>query len=98
VKLVVGRNEEENRKIETFAREQDLLLKASGFPGPLSLLRGKIDGRDIEKAVAITAHYSKAKGLRNAEVICKVVEEDRDRSLSASPIPRGEIERLMINE
>jgi tRNA U34 2-thiouridine synthase MnmA/TrmU len=98
VKLLVGRNEEENRKIETFALEQDILLKVSGIPGPLSLLRGKSDGRDIEKAAAITAHYSKAKGLGNAEVICKVVHEDRFRSLSAPPIPRGEIERLMINE
>jgi tRNA U34 2-thiouridine synthase MnmA/TrmU len=98
VKLVVGRNEEENQKIETFAQEQDLLLKVSGFPGPLSLLRGKSDGRDVEKAAAITAQYSKAKDLRNAEVIYKVVDEDHCRSLSISPIPRGEIERLMINE
>jgi tRNA U34 2-thiouridine synthase MnmA/TrmU len=98
VKLVVGRNEEENRKIETFAQERDLLLKLSGFPGPLSLLRGKGDGRDIEKAAAITAHYSKAKDLGNTEVIYKIVNEDRYRSLSIAPIPRGEIERLMINE
>jgi tRNA U34 2-thiouridine synthase MnmA/TrmU len=98
VKLVVGRNEEENRKIETFAQEEDFLLKVSGYPGPLSLLRGKSDGRDVERAAAITAHYSKAKDLGKTEVIYKIVNEDRYRSLSISPIPRGEIERLMINE
>jgi hypothetical protein len=96
VKLVVGRNEEENRKIETFAQEQDLLLRVSSIPGPLSLLRGKRDGRDIEKAAAMTAHYSKAKDLGNVGVIYKGVNEDRYRSLSVSPVPREEIERLMI--
>ena len=98
VKLVVGRQEEENQKIQTFAQGEDVLLKVSSFPGPLSLLRGKLDEGDIEKAAAITAHYSKAKDLGNAEVTYKVVDEDHHRSLSASPIPRREIERLMINE
>jgi len=98
VKLVVGRNEEENQKIETFAQGKDILLKVSNFPGPLSLLRGNVDEGDIEKAATITAHYSKAKDSGNAEVTCKGAEEDHQRSLSASPILRREIERLMINE
>jgi tRNA U34 2-thiouridine synthase MnmA/TrmU len=98
VKLVVGRNEEENRKIETFAQEKDILLKVSNFPGPVSLLRGRLGGGDIEKAAAVTAHYSKAKDSGNAEVTCKGVEEDHQRFLSASRISRREIESLMINE
>jgi tRNA-uridine 2-sulfurtransferase len=32
LKLVVGRNEEDNRKIQTFAQEEDILLKVSKFP------------------------------------------------------------------
>jgi tRNA U34 2-thiouridine synthase MnmA/TrmU len=98
VKLVVGRNEEENQKIETFAQEKDILLKVSNVPGPLSLLRGKFDEGDIEKAAAVTAHYSKARNSGNAEVTCKGVEEDDLRFLSASPVSRREIESLMINE
>ena len=98
VKLIVGRNEEENQKIETFAHDGDILFRVSGFPGPLSLLRGKVNEGDIEKAAAVTAHYSKAKDLGNAEVTCKGVDEDDHRTLSASVVPRREIERLMINE
>ncbi|MGD0918855.1 MAG: 7-cyano-7-deazaguanine synthase [Thermodesulfobacteriota bacterium] len=98
VKSVVGRNEEENRKIETFSQEDDILLKVSNFPGPLSLLRGKPDKGDLEMAAAITAHYGKAKGLEKIEVTYKVVDEDRHQSLSVLPVSRGEIERLMINE
>jgi predicted ribosome quality control (RQC) complex YloA/Tae2 family protein len=95
--LVVGRQEEENQKIQTFAQGEDILLKVSSFPGPLSLLRGKLDEGDIEKAAAITAHYSKAKGLERVEVTYQGVDEDHDRSLSLSPAPRGEIERWMIS-
>lgn len=98
VKLIVGRNEEENQKIETFAHDGDILFRVSGFPGPLSLLRGKVNEGDIERAAAVTAHYSKAKDLGNAEVTCKGVDEDDHRTLSASVVPRREIERLMINE
>jgi tRNA U34 2-thiouridine synthase MnmA/TrmU len=98
VKLVVGRNEEENQKIQTFSKKDDLLLKLSTFSGPLSLLRGKFGESDIEKAAAISVHYSKAKELGKAEVTYRVVGKDQSQSLSASPFSRREIERLMINE
>jgi len=98
VRLVVGRNEEENQKIQTFAQGGDILLKVSHFPGPLSLLRGKPQGGDIEKAAAITAHYGKAKDSGNIEVHFKSADEDHAQSLLAPTILRGEIEKLMIHE
>ena len=98
VKLIVGRNEEENQKIETFLQEKDILLKVSSFAGPLSLLRGEPDEGDIEKAAAITVHYSKAKNLEKVEVTYSFADEDQYRSLSVSPILREDIERVMINE
>jgi tRNA U34 2-thiouridine synthase MnmA/TrmU len=98
VKLVVGRNEEENQKIQTFAQGEDILLKVSSFPGPLSLLRGRLDEGDVERAASITAHYGKAKDLGNVEVIYKGADEDHPQSLLASPVSRGEIERWMICE
>jgi len=97
LKLVVGRNEEENQKIQTFSDEGDILLKLSRFPGPLSLLRGEAGEREIEKAAAITVRYSKAKDLEKVEVICKKARKDGDRSLFVSPLTEKEIEELMIN-
>jgi len=97
LKLVVGRNEEENQKIQTFSQEGDFLLKVSRFPGPLSLLRGKAEELEIETAAAITARYSKAKDLGKVEVICKDVKLSSDRTVSVSPISAKEIERWMIN-
>jgi tRNA-specific 2-thiouridylase len=98
VKLVVGRQEDENQRIQTFAQGEDILLKVSSFPGPLSLLRGSFADGDIERAAAITAHYSKAKDLQNIEVIYKSPGKDLSRSLLALPISRGEVEKWMICE
>jgi tRNA-specific 2-thiouridylase len=98
VKLVVGRNEEENQKIQTIAQENDILLKVASFPGPLSLLRGKPDEGDIEKGAAITVHYSKLKDLEKAEVTYRSADKEQRQSLFVSPISRVEIERVMINE
>jgi tRNA-specific 2-thiouridylase len=97
LKLVVGRNEEENQKVQTFSQEGDILFKVSRYPGPLSLLRGEAGETDIENAAAITARYSKAKDLEKVEVICKEVKLNGDRTLSVSPISDKEIERWMIN-
>jgi len=98
VKLVVGRNKEENQKVETFSRGGDILLKTACYPGPLSLLRGESKGEEIKKAASITARYSKAKDLEEVEVVFKKVNEERMISLWVSPISETEIEGLMICE
>lgn len=41
--LILGRNEKENRKIESLAEEGDILLHMPDRPGPTALLRGKGD-------------------------------------------------------
>ena len=97
-KLVVGRNEEENQKIQAFSREDDLLIKVAHHPGPFSLLRGKADEGEIERAAAITARYSKAKQLAKVEVICRKVPEETQRSLIVSPASETGIEGLMTHE
>jgi len=96
VKLVVGRNEEENLKIQTFSQEGDVLLQVSHYPGPLSLLRGAVNGKLIEKAAAITARYTRAKELNEVEVIWRKVKEEEGKSIFVSPISEGEMEGLMI--
>ena len=98
IKLVVGRNEEENQKIQTFAQEEDILLKLSHSPGPLSLLRGGVDEGSIEKAAAITVRYSKAKDLEKIEVFYKRVREDSGRSVYISSMSESEIKKWMICE
>ncbi len=96
VKLIVGRNEEENQKIRTFAQKGDVLLKLSSLPGPLSLLRGNAKPDEIEKAAAITVRYSKGKGKRQVEVSWKIMGEEEGHPLFVSSLSEEEIEKYMI--
>jgi tRNA U34 2-thiouridine synthase MnmA/TrmU len=99
LKLVVGRNAEDNKKLEAFTHKEDVLLKAAHHPGPLSLLRGEgAPPEEIERAAAITARYGKAKDLEHVEVHYWKGSQDSHQSLTASPMPRGRLRELMIGE
>lgn len=98
LKLVIGRNEEENQKIRTFAKDRDVLLKVSNHPGPLSLLRGEVDEGEMEKAASITARYSKAKGFEKIEVGYRKVEKEEERTMMVLPLSEAEIKKRMIFE
>lgn len=59
---VVGKNKEENEKMEKLKREKDILLKPE-FPGPSVLIRGrkgkKISSKTIQESQKLIAKYSK---------------------------------------
>ena len=60
-RIVVGRNEKENFRIQTLARDGDLLMEVKDYLGPITLIRGVISEEIIEKAARLTARYSKGK-------------------------------------
>lgn len=66
--LVVGRKEEENEKLLSLSRGGDFLLSLRGIPGPLGLLRGRVDDAGLRVAASIVARYSKARDKEAAEV------------------------------
>jgi len=98
VKLVVGRNEEENQKIETFSQAGDVLLKTVRYPGPVSLLRGEADETERGRAASITARYSKAKGMEKMEIHYQKVEREEEKSIFVSPLSEAEIQKGRISE
>lgn len=98
VKLVVGRNEEDNQKIETFSQAGDVLFKTIGYPGPVSLLRGEANGEGIERAASITARYGKAREMEKVEVHYRKIDGDPPQSLFVSPIPESDIKAFMVSD
>lgn len=96
VKLVVGRNEEENQRIRTFACEDDGLLKVVHYPGPLALLRGEADKALVEVAAALTARYSKAKGLEKVEV--SFHRNGQDRAIWVTPLSEAQLREWMVGD
>jgi len=61
VKLIVGRNEEENDAIVSLAKDEDFLMTTPSVPGPDVLLTGAITPEVEAMAAAITVSYSDAK-------------------------------------
>lgn len=57
-KLVVGRDESENRRLEALKEERDFLFQPEDLAGPSAILRGNIEGSSIlESASRIVAKY-----------------------------------------
>ncbi|MBW2148337.1 MAG: hypothetical protein JRG73_15870 [Deltaproteobacteria bacterium] len=59
VKLVVGRNEEENNKISAFPLHSDLLIRPHQFSGPVAAACGQVKAPDLALAGGIIARYGK---------------------------------------
>ena len=98
LKLVVGRTEEDNRKLQTFGHGEDVLIQLAHMAGPLSLLRGKAGEEDIRRACAITIRYSKAKVSEKIEVVYRRVCDEEGRSIFVSAAPEMEIRECMISQ
>jgi len=76
VKIIVGRNEEENKKIRKLAKRGDVLVEMQNYPGPLTLVRSysgkKIDPKVLEKARFLTKYYS-TKSRQKKDVKFKIL-------------------------
>ena len=75
-KIIVGRNKEENEKLEKLVQPGDHLFKSAEHKGPLVVAKGKIENGAMETISAITAHYSKAPKLTKILVeVCKYPDD-----------------------
>ena len=60
VKLIVGRNKDENEMIKALALPNDILLEAKEYVGPTVLLRGANLNKHVEFSASVTLRYSDA--------------------------------------
>jgi len=94
-KLIVGRDKGENARLESFAREGDVVLSTFPLPGPVALLREGDNGL-IELSAMICAAFSDARTQDEVPV-----SWNRDRGsdsglLTVSPISSNKLERYRI--
>ncbi len=94
VKLIVGRNEEENRKILQLALAGDTCLQASDYAGPVGLLREKEDEM-LLIAASIIIRYSDAPSSGGKVEYFKLSERKKEY-LEAIPIEDEKLETLRI--
>lgn len=94
VKVVVGRNDEENKKLLTIAESHGIpYLETVSYVGPLTLIIGDANSDIIKKAAMITARYSDAPKDASTELRFKGVKEE---VLETEAIKDAELETLRV--
>ena len=71
VKVIVGRNREENEKLLSLAEKHGIpYLRVEGYKGPVTLCVGRVDDDVLDLASRMTVRYSDAPGGLPVRVIC----------------------------
>jgi hypothetical protein len=92
-RLVVGRIHADNLKLQELAREEDLLLRVKGVPGPTGLIAAQVSEQEVELAVNIVASYSDAPTGEDAVVVLSGRE---NREITVTVRPKEEFRELLI--
>jgi hypothetical protein len=93
VKIVVGRNEEENGYIETRWGE-NVLLTTTEHPGPVTVVQGDPGDEELMKAASVTARYSD--GKHEASVRIRITAGGGVREIDVAPASDEELEGWRI--
>ena len=57
-KIIVGRNESENKKLINLKNPNDLILEAKGVSGPITIVQGDYNNSALKFAAKLTLRYS----------------------------------------
>jgi hypothetical protein len=92
-KIIVGRNEAENKTLTARRSKNDYFFEVPDIAGPITLLQGKKTRKAIETASALTAFYSDAK---TDTATVNFGREKLDKSMTAKVPTREEVDSLRI--
>lgn len=93
-KVIVGRNERDNRLLEKLAGTGDATLHVADHPGPLAVVPGGGDEKALATAAALCILYSDAPKDRSVTVCCTI--GGRAQTLVAAAASREEAKGLLV--
>ena len=93
-KLTLGRHQKDNEKILAAAGPEHVLLHTPGLAGPVGLVSGRPDHKDIATAGAITASYGKGKEQSEVQVVAETGSERQQ--FAVCPMSRQDAGRLLL--
>ena len=68
LKIIVPRDEDETRRLESLAQPDDVVLSALGVMGPSTVIKGGADKASLAEAAALTVRYGQAREQERVEV------------------------------
>jgi tRNA U34 2-thiouridine synthase MnmA/TrmU len=81
--LVLGRNEQENEKIEALRQPGDWFLQTSIIPGPSAILRRSRNMAEVETAAALVTRFSKKSALVDGTALITAEYKGTSREMEA---------------
>ena len=84
--LIVGRNHQENLRIENLVQPGDWILEPDDFPGPTVILRYSNDNEELQLAAGILARYSKKSAVSQGKVNVLAKRDGETLQLETSPL------------
>ncbi|MCM8815827.1 MAG: tRNA 4-thiouridine(8) synthase ThiI, partial [Candidatus Omnitrophica bacterium] len=93
-KLVVGRNEIENKKLLNLARKGDVYLEPKELKGPVAIGRGNADNFTKELSAQILARYvSRDQKVR---IGIRVIPEEKEDSIIVKSLNEEKLESFRV--
>ena len=92
-KVIVGRNEKENKALVAGKAQYDYVFEVSDVAGPITLLQGKKTSKAIATAAELTAFYSDAK---NENVTVCYGRDKLQKTVVVKKPDREEVENLRV--
>lgn len=95
-KLIVGRNEKENKGLKSLAKEGDICFYPTKVKGPVGIGRGIFTKDILPIASSIVARYSDNDGNQKLEILYKWIPDSITSSIVALPAKEVELKDLRI--
>lgn len=96
-KLIVGRNERENTRLLSLAREKDyLFIPGDNAAGPTSLARGQLSEELTGLAFGITSYYCDRNGSESVEIFCKRLPGEEAGTHNITPVEKNRFINYLI--
>ncbi|MFQ5607307.1 MAG: hypothetical protein ACE5GA_05125 [Candidatus Zixiibacteriota bacterium] len=93
-KLIVGRNENENKQLQQYANSETFVLEAIDTGSPLGLLYGSPTDEELTICARILARYCDRKHL--AETSVQLRHGGSERTLTVAPADEATLDRMRI--
>jgi tRNA-specific 2-thiouridylase len=92
-KIIVGRNETENKSLLSLKAPSDYYFEVPGCGSPITILQGRKSSEAIRITASLTARYSDAKGESIRVAYCT---DGSRKTLTVTPLPNEHLDRLRI--
>ncbi len=94
-KVIIGRSEDENKRILELLGKDDIIFSVVGSKGPVGVYLGTLSEHYLKKAASIIAFYSRIPHGETAKVRYWN-GKGFERIIEVEPFSREEIQRYMI--